>query len=135
MTCPLVSEGVIKVNEKDIQLDIKVKAPGNNFKELFSIVPNAYISDFKDVKTEGVFSFSGLIKGKYGLETDEIPDFDFNIKANKGYVKYPKLDLPIENINADIRIYKTGDMISNTNVNIMPLTFSVGGESFLMDAR
>ena len=128
----IVSEGVIKVNEKDIELDMKVKAPGNNFRELFSVVPNAYISDFKDVKTEGSFSFAGFIKGKYGLETDEIPDFDFNIKANNGYVKYPKLELPVEKINADIRIYKTGDMISNTNVNIMPLTFSVDGESFLV---
>ncbi|MBK7093682.1 MAG: hypothetical protein IPH57_00930 [Saprospiraceae bacterium] len=128
----LVSVGKLKMNDSDIDIDMNIKAPGNNFKELFSLVPNAYIKDFKDVKAEGKFSFEGFVKGKYGLKTEEYPDFDFNIKADNGYVKYPSLSLPVEDINADIRIFKTGNTIGETNINIAPLSFSLAGESFLM---
>ena len=128
----LISEGIVRMNEKEVDIDLKLRAPGNSFKELFSLVPNAYIEGFKDVKTEGKFSFSGVINGKYGLEGEEYPNFDFKLKADNGFVKYPSLSLPIEKINANIRIFKIEKAIAGTNINIDPLTFSVGGESFLM---
>ena len=128
----LVSEGTFRKNENDLDIDMKIKAPGTDFKQLFSLIPNAYIREFKDVKAEGKFSFSGFVKGKYGLNTEEFPDFDFSIKAERGYVKYPSLSLPVQDIFADIRIFKTDKSIDETIINIAPLTFSVGGETFLI---
>jgi hypothetical protein len=128
----LISEGMVKTEDEDIHLDLSIRAPGSNFRELFSLVPYAYTEDFSDVEASGEFSFQGFIRGVYNQESDKIPGFDFQLRASDSYVKYPGFDLPLEKINAEIRIFNDGNSLSNTFVNIDPLGFSVGGESFLL---
>lgn len=124
--------GEVAMKEDNIELNLNFKAPGNNFKELFSLVPNAYIENYKDVKIDGTFGFSGFIKGSLNSQKDIFPSFDFKINANNGYVKYPNLEIPIDKINANIRLYNELANIDDTKINIDPLTFTLADEPFIL---
>ena len=120
----LVTKGYIEFDDEYVNTGISLKAPGNDFKEIFSLIPNAYISGYENIKAAGNFSFSGNIQGKYYFEKEQYPDFDFNIESRDGYIKYPDFKIPLENINSKIHIYKKGD-IKNTTVDIKDLTFTI----------
>lgn len=128
----LISQGKFILNDDFIDFDFKLSAPGNSFKEIYSIIPLAYTKDFKDIKTSGTYSFIGDIKGKLFYEKEIYPDFNFKINLNNGYVKSPEMPLPIEKINSDILIKKVGKSLNNTIIDINPMEFFIEGEKMSM---
>lgn len=128
----LTTKGQLAISDEFIDMDISLNAPGNNFKEIFSMVPNAYTKDYQNVKAKGDFKMEGKIKGKYYFDKDFYPDFNFKLLTKNGYIKYPDLSLPINNINCDIQIKKEGSSLNNTIVNINPLNFSIEKEQMSM---
>ncbi len=128
----LVSEGQFHIDDEYADINLNIKAPGNNFKEIFSIIPNAFTRDYNSVDAKGNFSFKGNIKGKYFFDKEIYPDFNLDIKAKNGYVKYPDLPLPIQDINANISIKKAGKSLNNTVISIVPMTFNAGDEKMEM---
>lgn len=128
----LISAGTFKIVDEDIEIDLNIRAPSNSFKELFSLVPYAYTEDFREVEASGEFSLQGFVKGVFNQEKGMIPGFDFHLKAYDSKVKYPGFELPIERINADIRVFNDSNSLNNTFINIDPLSFHLAGESFLL---
>ncbi len=128
----LVSEGQFHIDDEYSDIDFNIKAPGNSFKEIFSIIPNAFTKDYTSVDAKGNFSFTGNIKGKYFFDKEIYPDFNLDIKAKNGYIKYPDMPLPIQDINANISINKAGESLNNTVVSILPMTFKTGDEKMEM---
>ncbi|MGE5356035.1 MAG: AsmA-like C-terminal region-containing protein [Deltaproteobacteria bacterium] len=128
----LQSTGKIESRDEQIGIDLKITAPGNNFKEIFSLVPFAYTKDYQDIEARGKFRLAGNIKGIYKYDGTEFPNFSFNLNASEGYIKYPALKIPVEKINADVQIFKQTGNLDNLNVNINPLTFTIGGERFYL---
>ncbi len=121
----LLSEGQFQFDDKYADIDLHINAPGNNFKEIFSIIPGTYTKDYNNVKAKGTFKLNGDIKGKYYFDNEIYPDFNMNLIASNGYIKYPDLPLPIESINANIKIDKKGKSLNNTIVKVNPLTFLI----------
>ncbi len=124
----LISRGQFHIDDEYADIDLNIKAPGNNFKEIFSIIPNAFTKDYNSVDAKGDFSFKGNIKGKYFFDKEIYPDFNLDINAKNGYIKYPDMPLPIQDINANISIKKTGESLNNTLISISPMTFRAGKE-------
>lgn len=128
----LQSKGKMKMDENMVEVNLSLIAPGNYFKEIFSLVPNAYTKDYKDVEAKGHFKFDAKIDGFYKFDGTSIPDFNIDLSASEGFVKYPSLKIPVESINANINVFKQSGNLENMNVNINPLTFSIGGEKFML---
>lgn len=128
----LQSKGKVKMDENMVEVDLSINAPGNNFKEIFSLVPYAYTKDYKDVEAKGQFKFNAKIDGIYKFDGTSIPNFNIDLSATEGFVKYPALKIPVESINANVNVFKQSGNLENVNVNINPLTFSVGGEKFML---
>ncbi|HMZ72963.1 MAG TPA: AsmA-like C-terminal region-containing protein [Saprospiraceae bacterium] len=124
----LKADGWVRLNEKYNEMDLKFSSPNNSFKNFLSLIPGAYTSDFKDVKTEGSFRFDGSIKGK--LSDTSIPSFDINIKVANAMVKYPTLPKSIKNINTSISLINKGDQPDQTVVNINPLNLTIDSNPF-----
>jgi len=129
----LISVGQLTMLEEFIEINLHLKAPGNSFKEIYSIIPNAYTKDFNSIKTSGNFTFKGAVNGKYYFNQELYPDFKFNIKTIDGYIKSPDMPLPIEKINSNISIVKKGNSLDNTVVDINPMTFTVQDEIMKMN--
>ena len=69
------ADGFVQLLPEDqIKMKLQVKTPQNEFKHLLSMVPNAYIEGYENVKADGEFSLEALIDGIYNGVNEKIPD-------------------------------------------------------------
>nr|MBS0037635.1 AsmA family protein [Saprospiraceae bacterium] len=96
-------QGMILFPENEnLYLDLAINAPGNDFVELFSVLPIAAMADMDDLEVRGDFDFSAFAKGEYNGDEERYPPFGFDLKVTDGFVQYPDMDIPIENIFIDL---------------------------------
>ena len=109
-------DGWLAMPNDSIDMDIAMSSKNNSFKELFSLIPNAYIADYKDVKVKGSMSFGASFKGIY---YDEImPAFAINLGVKNGEVKYPDLPATAKNIGIDLHINSPGGDLNRMVVDL-----------------
>lgn len=105
----LTLDGWLAMPGDSIDMDLKMGSKNNSFKELFSLIPNAYIADYQDVKVQGSMSFAADFKGVYYEEL--MPAFNIGLLVKNGSVQYPDLPATAKNIGIDLRINSpAGDM-------------------------
>lgn len=124
----LNAEGFVQLAESDdINMDIAFSSPQNDFKQLLSMVPNAYIKGYEDVKAEGKFAFDGNVKGTFNSEKEQLPAFLINFAVDNGNIKYPDLPLGISDINAAIKINSPSSDLDQLKVDANRFQLKVGG--------
>ena len=70
--------GFFKLNEDgSTSLDLSIENPGTEFKELFSLIPNAYKGNFKELQSTGDFNLKGRIVGVYNSNRKIYPECQF----------------------------------------------------------
>ncbi len=95
----LLADGFVQIMpNEDVLTDVNFKAPQSDFKNLISLIPNAYTKDYTDVKASGNFSLSGNVKGSYNAKTKKMPAFKLNLNVDNGSIKYPQLPMGITNV-------------------------------------
>ncbi len=125
----LSSEGRLKFLDNRLSVQLKIHSGESPFKELFSILPNAYTKDFAGVKTSGFFTFYGNIDGDMYYEKDIYPDFDIKLKVRDGYVKYPGFAKAIERVHTDIMLTKHGPGLDEMRIDVPALKFEIDGDA------
>ncbi len=125
----LQSDGFVQLDGEDILLDLKFNAPQNTFKNLYSLIPNAYIQDYQDVKVDGNFRLDGLVKGRYSSEKEQLPAFKINMDVTDGNVKYPDLPLGISAIDTKASIDSPGDL-DRMIIDVPRFHFELGDNPF-----
>ncbi len=122
----ILADGFIQLLPKDVmKMDMTFKAPGNQFKDLLSILPAAYVKDFDQVKSSGSFALNGFIKGDMGPD-DEFPAMKFDIDIKNGNVQYPDLPMGISGINLKTKIKKSQGDLNKLVVDIPTFRMKVG---------
>jgi hypothetical protein len=130
----LVLDGWVQLpNENDIAMDLAFKAPENNFRNLFSIIPGAYLQGYEKVKIDGSFALSGTVKGTYNGESGAYPAFNINLGVDNGRVKYPDLPLGISNIFAKGNINSPGSNFDQMVIDFSRFALKIGSNP--IDAR
>jgi len=95
-------DGFVEMPEDDIKIDIKFKTKDAKFKDVLSLVPAVYLSDFKDVKTSGKFDMDGYVKGVFNDKN--MPAYGINLLVKNGKFKYPDLPKSVNEINVDMKV-------------------------------
>jgi hypothetical protein len=126
----LNTEGFIQMVGDKINMDIKYKAPKNNFKNLLSMIPSAFTADFQDVQANGSLELDGFIKGNYDLNTGALPSFLVNLKVENGDFKYPDLPLGIKGINTVAKISSPSSDLNKMVVDISNFKMELGNNPF-----
>ncbi len=103
-----------------MQLDLSIKSNSDNFGELLGLVPPEYESAIANLETRGELKLEGTISGYYG--EDELPDFNFNIAVNDGYIKNNELPEAIRDIQLSF-------VANNQSVAINTLEAKAGANS------
>ncbi|NDW18590.1 AsmA family protein [Dysgonomonas sp. 216] len=116
------------IGESDMEFDLKLNAPDTQFKDILSILPAMYTSDFKDVKTAGTVSLDAYIKGL--MDETNYPAFDVKLAINNGMFQYPSLPKSVNEIDIDVAITNKGGSLDNTIVDISKFSFNMGGNPF-----
>ncbi len=112
--------------EGDLDMDMTFNAPQSDFKSLLSMIPNAYIEGYENVKANGKFQLDGFVKGKYSVAPESYPAFKFNLNIADGDVKYPDLPMGITGINTDVVINSPSSNLDKMLVDVSKFDLNVG---------
>lgn len=110
----------------NMELDIKWNTKETSFKNLFSMVPAVYTSDFNSIKVGGNMAFNGFVKGK--MNENSMPAFELKMKVNNGSFQYPGLPKSATAIFVDATVNAKGDpTMDDMVINIPKISMSLGG--------
>ncbi len=121
---------VAMLQDESMDMDIKLKAPQTQFKDILSMIPAVYAKDFQDIKTSGDVTLEASAKGI--MKGDTMPSFDAKLDIVKAMFQYPSLPKSITDINTNIHIYSKGGSLDNTIIEIPKFHFEMGGNPFDM---
>ena len=116
-------DGWLAMPDTSIDMDLKFGAKETEFKNILSLVPAVFLSDFDKIKTDGKLAFDGFAKGRYNGAT--MPAFALNLKVDNGMFQYPELPTPVNNINLDLHV-ENKDVIDNLLVHVKKFHMDMG---------
>lgn len=123
----LNADGFVQLSEgDDIGMDLSFSTPQNQFKQLWSLIPNAYIQGYENVKADGSFELSGQAKGNYNGVREEYPAFNIHLKVDGANVKYPDLPLGISNINALVDVNSPTSSFDDLTIDAPKFSLRIG---------
>jgi hypothetical protein len=113
----LAFQGFFKlVNDSTYGMDLSMKAPSTQFKDILSLVPAIFMQDFDKIKTSGTAAFDGYVKGTYS--TTQLPAFGLNLLVKDGFFQYPDLPKPVKNIQVKMSVNNPDGVPDHTVVNM-----------------
>ncbi|HEX5973427.1 MAG TPA: AsmA-like C-terminal region-containing protein [Gemmatimonadaceae bacterium] len=127
----LAFEGSATLGKPDMTLDLAFAAPGNAFRDILSLVPAVYATDFAKLRTAGRMSVSGRVRGSYGPHA--FPSFAIRARVDSGAFKDPSLPLPARGIFMDLAMDNPGGHMDSTVVSLKRFHAELGGRP--VDAR
>lgn len=125
---PLEFDGFIQLLEKGQQYDLTFKTPTSSFQNFLGLIPSAYASNIKEVKTTGDFTVGGFAKGI--LSDTTVPKFNIAIASNNASFQYPNLPKSVQNIVIDTKIVNETGLPNDTYVNLDQLSFKIDQDVF-----
>ena len=99
--------GSIAMPDTNIAVDIQFKALKTDFKNILSLVPAIYSTQFDAITTSGKIAINASAKGIYNKK--QLPAFNVALRVENGTFKYPSLPKSAKNIQVNLLIHnKTG---------------------------
>ncbi|MBL7818141.1 MAG: hypothetical protein JNL70_24235 [Saprospiraceae bacterium] len=126
-------DGWTQLKGDDILMDMTFKAPSNDFKDFFSIIPAAYTKDYSNVKATGTFNFDGFVKGTYNSEakpTPQYPAFKINLGVQNGTFQYPSLPMGGSDINTNLTVALPNSDFNSLQVDVPNFHIKLGNNPF-----
>ena len=115
-------------NDSTYNMDIKFKTPSNEFKDILSLIPAIYKTDFDNIKTDGKASFDGFVKGTYSPQ--QMPAYDVNLEVKDGFFQYPDLPKPVKNIQLALQASNPDGQPDNAVIDISKGHIEMENEPF-----
>lgn len=121
---PILGEGSFELPAEDIAIDLHLYSPTTDFRQLWSVLPGAYTSDYSKMVASGTYTLDVIVKGIVGETT--IPSFTITSKVDKGKVQYPGFPLPIEAIGLDLKVSQPSTTLDALAIQIPRFAFRIG---------
>jgi hypothetical protein len=118
------------INDSSYNMNIRYKAPSTNFKNLLSMLPSVYQKDFAGLESSGQVNLNGFIKGKY--DDKHSPAYHTNLFVQNGYLKYPHLASPVENIRFGLQVDNPDGEPDHLTVNVTEARAEINHDSLTM---
>lgn len=99
----LLCKGDIQLLKDSTIMNLAIESPGNEFKDLFSILPNAFTKDYKSVESSGTFMFKIELNGIYSALNKFYPNWNIQCSIDNGSLKYPQKQLKIQDVALEIK--------------------------------
>lgn len=122
-------DGTFGMLEEGYEVDLSLAAKETSFKTLLSMVPETYLQDFEDLKTEGSLAFEAKANGQY-IDTDHLPAFDLKLNVKDGLIRYPDLPGSVRDIQINAKVVNPGGPMDSTVTDISRFHFQLGENPF-----
>lgn len=116
-----------------VKMDLKLKAPDTQFKDILSLIPAIYSKSFEDIQTKGSVRLTAYAKG--WLIANQYPAFGINLNVSKAWFKYPSLPRSVDNIFITASVSNPGGSMDNTSINVSRFSFVMAGNPFSGNLR
>ena len=116
-----------------IDIDLKLNTNDIGFKEILSLIPAIYATEFSSLKTDGTATLTATAKGI--LQGDTVPAFNIDMQVKNAMFRYPALPAGVDQINISANVQNPGGNIDLTTVNINPFSFRLAGNPFSLTAN
>lgn len=123
-------DGYIRFQGDSTELGLNVQCPKTDFKDFFSIIPNAFTKDYKDVLSKGFFTLHATSSGWYHKLAKLYPSWDCNLHVTDGEIKYPGKALALSNVHFNLHTKNTNSDGSGAFVHLDTLNLAIG-ENYL----
>lgn len=125
----LASKGFVQMPDtSNIIMDVSFNTPSNDFKDILSLVPGIYQSNFKDIKTTGKATLSGMVKGTYNAT--RMPAFNINLGIQDASFQYPDLPQKVANIQVKLLVDNPDGVTDHTVINLEKCHLELGAQPF-----
>ena len=101
---PLELSGDVSIPNDTTFMNLQLKTKASDFENFLALVPKDYEEYLKDITTTGSATISGGVSGY--LIDEDYPKIDFQVKVDKGNLKYAEMPEEIKNISAEMLIEK-----------------------------
>ena len=125
-------DGWVALKDPAIDMDLKLNTNDIGFKEILSLIPAIYATEFSSLKTDGTATLIATAKGT--LQGDTVPAFNIGMQVKNAMFRYPALPAGVDQINISANVQNPGGDIDLTTVDINPFSFRLAGNPFSMTA-
>jgi Uncharacterized protein involved in outer membrane biogenesis len=126
-------DGWVALKDPAIDMDLKLNTNDIGFKEILSLIPAIYATEFSSLKTDGTATLTATAKGI--LQGDTVPAFNIDMQVKNAMFRYPALPAGVDQININAKIQNPGGNIDLTTVDINPFGFCLAGNPFSLTAN
>ncbi|MCV6629504.1 MAG: AsmA family protein [Flavobacteriaceae bacterium] len=130
---PLHFDGFVQLFDTHQEVDMKLKTPTSDFKNLLALIPEAYATSLDGVQTAGSFDVNGHLKGK--IDEEHIPQFDIHLQSKNASFKYPDLPKSLEHIDIDLLVKNETGLTKDTQIDLNNFAFQIDQERFKANAK
>ncbi len=125
----LSTKGFVQMPDtNNMMMDIQFSTPSNDFKDILSLVPGIYQSNFKDIKTTGKLTLAGFVKGTYNKK--QMPAYQLNLGIQDGSFQYPSLPQKVSDIQVKLAVNNPDGITDHTVVNLEKCHLVLGTQPF-----
>ena len=125
-------DGWVALNDPAIDMDLKLNTNDIGFKEILSLIPAIYATEFSSLKTDGTATLTATAKGV--LQGDTVPAFNIDMQVKNAMFRYPALPAGVDKINISANVQNPGGDIDLTTLSIKPFSFNLAGNPFSLVA-
>jgi len=119
-------DGEVEMPGNDISLNLNFSSPRSDFKDIISLIPAIYKSDFSDIKTSGKMELKGIVQGV--MSENKLPSFNLDLVVSDGNFQYPDLPTPVNNVNLSLNVSNKDGIIDNTIVDLSNIHLELGSD-------
>lgn len=123
----LTVDGWVEMKEDAIAMDLKAGTDNVQFKDVLSLIPAFYTSDFRNLSASGELSMAVWAKGE--MKGTTLPAFELKTNVKNGSFQYSSLPKAVDNINISARIANPGGVMDKTEIDLSKLTLRMAGNS------
>jgi hypothetical protein len=125
----LSTKGFVQMPDtNNMVMDITFNTPSNDFKDILSLVPGIYKSNFKDIKTTGKLALNGFVKGT--MNKTQMPAYKVDLAIQDGSFQYPDLPQKVSNIQVSLKVDNPDGVTDHTVVNLEKCHLELGTQPF-----
>ena len=126
----IVFNGTISLLDDAVNTDLDFKADKAALKELLSLLPAVYESNYEKLDAEGSVALSGHVKGLY--KERKLPAFKLALDVAGGSFGYEGVPVRAEEVGFRGNVENPGGDADKTSISVPKLNLTINGEPFIM---
>ena len=121
-------DGTVRRTDDGAELDLTFDADTAGLRDLLSLVPAFFESDFERLEADGRAVVRGFARGPVGPEI--LPTFSVQVDLSDGRFKYADLPVPVTDVDLDLMLSSPGGPPDAIRLDLERLAFRLGEHPF-----